>query len=107
MSRAVSDSHQSSGTKVLFVARGSQLRRILAAGFGILRPVGIGSFVAGIWRRCQESRRLRSTAAQLHAMDDRSLKDIGLYRCEIESVLSGINDPTRQPRTRAVATGKR
>jgi hypothetical protein len=40
-------------------------------------------------------------------MDDRDLKDIGLCRCEIEFVLSGIADPTRQPRTLAAAAVKR
>jgi uncharacterized protein YjiS (DUF1127 family) len=95
--------------KASFGAPGSPFRRILAPRLGILRPVGnaIGSFVAGTWRRYQQSRRLYSTAAQLHAMDDRDLKDIGLCRCEIEFVLSGIADPTRQPRTLAAAAVKR
>ena len=37
--------------------------------------------------------RRRAAAAQLHALDDRMLKDIGLYRGEIEQAVRG---PERQ-----------
>jgi uncharacterized protein YjiS (DUF1127 family) len=36
------------------------------------------------WHR--REREVRRTAALLEALDDRTLKDIGIYRCEIESV---------------------
>jgi len=56
------------------------------------------SAAAALWRRHQERRRLRRAAAQLYAMDDRALRDIGLRRGEIEFAVSGMLDPTRRPR---------
>jgi uncharacterized protein YjiS (DUF1127 family) len=47
----------------------------------------MASTVARFWsHRCQEQH-VRLMSAELQALDDRTLKDIGIYRCEIESVL--------------------
>ena len=45
-----------------------------------------------LWFAYLERRLHRQAAAQLHAMGDRELKDIGLNRSEIESALRG-HDP--------------
>jgi uncharacterized protein YjiS (DUF1127 family) len=41
------------------------------------------------WSRYWTRRAARATVAILHALDDRTLKDIGLDRSEIESVVHG------------------
>jgi uncharacterized protein YjiS (DUF1127 family) len=71
-----------------------------ARGLATLRPAGVAvrGLAAAAWRRYDRRRRQRITAAQLYAMDDRELKDIGLRRGDIDFVLSGIKDPTRRPR---------
>jgi uncharacterized protein YjiS (DUF1127 family) len=53
---------------------------------------GIGVALRGLWFAYLERRLHRQAAAQLHAMGDRELKDIGLNRSEIESALRG-HDP--------------
>ena len=57
---------------------------------------GLGARVAGVagrWRKAHALRRARWAAIrELHALDDRTLKDIGLGRSEIESA---IRDPER------------
>jgi uncharacterized protein YjiS (DUF1127 family) len=58
-----------------------------------------GTVAMTLWRGYRERRQRRIAAAQLHAMDDRALRDIGLRRGEIEFVLSGATDPTRRPRS--------
>jgi uncharacterized protein YjiS (DUF1127 family) len=40
----------------------------------------------------------RKAVAQVMELDERMLADIGLSRSEINSVVSGRNDPTRIPR---------
>ncbi len=42
------------------------------------------SFAAGIEARIQAKRALRQTVAELNAMDDRLLRDIGLARWQVE-----------------------
>jgi uncharacterized protein YjiS (DUF1127 family) len=41
------------------------------------------------WSRYWTRRAAQATVAMLHALDDRALKDIGLDRSEIESVVDG------------------
>lgn len=46
-----------------------------------------------VWQRYLEHRRLTATVRSLGALDDRTLKDIGLARSEIESVvMTGSRD---------------
>jgi uncharacterized protein YjiS (DUF1127 family) len=49
----------------------------------------IGAAVQKAWRDYWRRRAARATLAVLHALDDRTLKDIGLHRTEIESVVHG------------------
>jgi uncharacterized protein YjiS (DUF1127 family) len=50
---------------------------------------GAGDRIAGAWRRYWQRRAKRATVELLHALDDRTLRDIGLSRCEITSVVYG------------------
>ena len=65
----------------------------------------IGCRAVSLWARYRAWRRRRIAAAELHALDDRELKDAGLRRCEIESVLhfGQGGDPTRLPRGSSAA----
>lgn len=50
-----------------------------------------GGFAAALriwWERLDEQRRIRVTINALHALDDRSLKDIGLERGDIEAAVN-------------------
>lgn len=40
-----------------------------------------------IWTRLQRERRLRATIRTLHGLNDRTLKDVGLRRGDIEAVV--------------------
>lgn len=44
------------------------------------------------WRAFLTQRAQRATISALHTLDDRTLKDIGLYRCEIESMVCARRD---------------
>lgn len=55
-------------------------------------PIGsIGVALKSIWFAYLERRLHRQAFAQLHAMSDRELKDIGLVRSEIDAALKGPN----------------
>jgi uncharacterized protein YjiS (DUF1127 family) len=43
-----------------------------------------------IWTAIQRGRRLRATIRELHGLNDRTLKDIGLRREDIEAVVREI-----------------
>jgi uncharacterized protein YjiS (DUF1127 family) len=58
----------------------------------------VSAAATAAWRRHRDRRARRLAAAQLYAMDDRALRDIGLRRGEIEFAVSGALDPTRRPR---------
>ena len=47
----------------------------------------IASGIAGVWSRCGRKRHAWVMSADLQALDDRMLKDIGLQRCGIERAL--------------------
>jgi uncharacterized protein YjiS (DUF1127 family) len=49
----------------------------------------VASLTRHVWTRYWTRRAARATAAMLHTLDDRALKDIGLDRSEIESVVYG------------------
>jgi uncharacterized protein YjiS (DUF1127 family) len=50
---------------------------------------GASDRVARVWHRYWQGRAKRATVALLHSLDDRTLRDIGLSRCEITSVVYG------------------
>jgi uncharacterized protein YjiS (DUF1127 family) len=77
-------------------ARARALRGLLGAILRGLRTATWASFAAaGNWSRAYIRRRERNAAVhELHALDDRTLKDIGINRGEIEWVVYG-EDATR------------
>jgi uncharacterized protein YjiS (DUF1127 family) len=78
---------------------GGGVRSLQAAagrGAAILRPFAKAAVAAaGKWQRAYAIRRERNAAVrELRALDDRTLRDIGVNRCEIEWVVRG-RDATR------------
>jgi uncharacterized protein YjiS (DUF1127 family) len=57
----------------------------------------IASALAAWWHELRQRRRQRETAHLLHALSDRTLKDIGITRSEIDSIASAAEDD-RRPR---------
>ena len=51
----------------------------------------IGQYIAKSWAAYAAARERRAAIAELHALDDHALKDIGLHRSEIERVVHGRN----------------
>ena len=51
--------------------------------------------IRSLFRRLFGWIRRRAAVARLQALDDRTLKDIGINRCEIEAI---VRDPERPPR---------
>lgn len=75
-------------------ARAQALREIAGA---VLRPLRTAAWAvaatAGKWWRAYALRRERNAAVlELRALDDRTLKDIGINRSEIEWVVDGQDD---------------
>lgn len=56
--------------------------------------------------RFQRHRAARHTERALAALDDRTLRDLGLYRCELSSVAAHADDPRRARRLRAAWSGR-
>ena len=78
------------------VARTQALRGLVGAVLGGLGTAAWAvAATAGKWWRAYALRRERNAAVrELHALDDRALKDIGITRGEIEWVVDG-EDATR------------
>jgi len=53
----------------------------------------IASTIASFWSRSRRERQMRLARAELQALDDRMLKDIGLQRLQIES--AALHDERR------------
>jgi uncharacterized protein YjiS (DUF1127 family) len=49
--------------------------------------------IKGLFRRFIDWTRRRTAIARLRALDDRTLKDIGLYRSDIETAVRGSEQP--------------
>jgi uncharacterized protein YjiS (DUF1127 family) len=49
----------------------------------------LGSLPGLLWRRLRREREMWQNLAELETLDDRTLKDIGLSRCEIELIAGG------------------
>lgn len=68
------------------------------------QPIGLAANAAGHWVRTFRGaflarQRRRKAIAQLHALSDRSLVDIGIERSEIEAVVTaGSRDAARRRR---------
>jgi uncharacterized protein YjiS (DUF1127 family) len=52
--------------------------------------------IKGLFRRFADWIRRRAAVARLQALDDRTLKDIGLYRSDIETAVRGPEQPPEQ-----------
>ena len=48
--------------------------------------VSIRSAISSRWSMIGQWRARRRVIAELRALDDRSLRDVGLYRCEIDQI---------------------
>jgi len=59
------------------------------SGSAVSPMQSIGAALKSLWFAYLEHRLHQQAAAQLYAMSDRELKDIGLNRSEIESALRG------------------
>jgi uncharacterized protein YjiS (DUF1127 family) len=58
------------------------------------------SFLVSIWQALVRRLRRRQSVAKLRALDDRMLKDIGLKRSQIDSIVHGLGrDASRVKRT--------
>lgn len=76
------------------VARAQALRGLVGAVLrGLRTAVWAVAATAGKWWRAYALRRERNAAVrELHGLDDRTLKDIGINRSEIEWVVGGQDD---------------
>ena len=58
------------------------------------------NLVAAAKNALSEWRRKQQAYAELSALDDRSLADIGINRSQIPGIVKGLQDNSRQPRDR-------
>jgi len=82
-------------------------RRLTPPGYSLLQRTAIErakdlrvEFLRGLWRQIRSWRQRQAALAQLRALDDAALKDIGLHRSGIEAAVLGPRSGTapRQPR---------
>ena len=81
-------------------------RHLTPAGYSLLQRMAIergkdlrAEFLRGLWRQVRYWRQRRTALAQLQALDDTALKDIGLHRSGIEAAVLGPRSwPTPQRR---------
>ena len=90
-------------------ARAQALRDLAGV---VLRPLRSAAWAvaatAGSWWRAYALRRERNAAVrELRALDDRTLKDIGVNRCEIEWVVDGHDDTRLKDATIAANRSRR
>jgi uncharacterized protein YjiS (DUF1127 family) len=78
-------------------------RRLMPAGYSLLQRLAVeraktlrGEFLRELWRDVLSWRQRRIALAQLQALDDGALKDIGLHRSGIEAAVLSPR-PRRAP----------
>ncbi|WP_404379216.1 DUF1127 domain-containing protein [Caenispirillum salinarum] len=82
------------------VVDGTTLDRQTPTVFGAVAQTFVRAFHA-----LAERRRIAREIAELHAMTDRDLKDIGIERCDIGAVARGAFEPFESRRNRARLSG--
>jgi uncharacterized protein YjiS (DUF1127 family) len=82
-------------------------RRLTPAGHSLLQRLAVGrakdlraGFLRGLWRLVLSWRQRRVALAQLRALDDAALKDIGLHRSGIEAAVLSPRSGTAAARRR-------
>ena len=55
-----------------------------------------GDLLARLWGRFWDWQARRATSAILHGLDDRTLRDIGIHRAEIGSLVYGAREGQRR-----------
>ena len=83
-------------------------RRLTPAGYGLLEHLAgerakalRAEFLRELWRRVLSWRQHRVALAQLRALDDAALKDIGLHRSGIEAAVLSARPRTERRQRRA------
>ena len=91
------------------VARARALRGLVGAVLrGLRTAAGAVAATAGKWWRAYALRRERDAAVrELQALDDRTLKDIGINRSEIEWVVGGQDETRLRDATIAAKPSRR
>lgn len=56
------------------------------------------NMITAISEALRRRRNLNATIKELHSLNDRELKDIGIHRCQIESLARGLIDIHRTVR---------
>jgi len=91
--------HGTAGTE-----REASVERATAVGETIANAlVGLGALGFKAVRTYENWRLRQAAKAELRSLDDRQLADMGLTRCDIESVLEGIDARTGKPANENVA----
>ena len=82
-------------------------RRLIPAAYSLLQRMAIerakvlrAEFLWDLWRQIRSWRQRRAGLAQLRALDDAALKDIGLHRSGIEAAVRGPRSGTARPQRR-------
>jgi len=90
-------------------ARAQALRDLAGAVLRLVQTLATAvATTAGKWWRAYALRRERNAAVrELHALDDRALKDIGINRSEIEWVVKGQDDTRLKDATIAANHSRR
>lgn len=59
----------------------------LAPGLGAVWSARVRSLVVRLWSAICKTRQMQRAMDELEGLDDRMLKDIGICRCEIRSIV--------------------
>jgi uncharacterized protein YjiS (DUF1127 family) len=99
--RAIERAHRTRSQMV----KALTVQLVAAVGHSLMEALRAGVGTLALWRsHLIVSREDRAAIARLRALDDRALKDIGIPRTEIESIVHAHGrDTTRTPRADRMA----